>query len=145
AAGKGAGWGFQFGNPYFLLAMTTLVTLIALNLFGVFEITPGSGVLTTATGLASKQGNAGAFFNGLLATVLATSCSAPFLGAAIGFAFAPSQTALTTLAIFLTVGIGLACPYVILAWQPGWLKFLPKPGVWMERFKIAMGFAMLAA
>jgi len=143
-AGKGAGWGFQFGNPYFLLAMTTLVTLIALNLFGVFEITPGSGVLTTATGLASKQGAAGAFFNGLLATVLATSCSAPFLGAAIGFAFALNQPALTIL-IMLMVGVGLAAPYLILSWQPAWLKILPRPGPWMERFKVAMGFPMIAA
>src|SRR5207253_5720879 len=87
AAGSKAGWGFQFGNPYFLVVMTTLVTLIALNLFGVFEITLGSGTLTAATSLSSKHGTAGAFFNGLLATLLATSCSAPFLGAAVGFAF----------------------------------------------------------
>ncbi len=144
AAGKGAGWGFQFGNPYFLVTMTTLVTLIALNLFGVFEITLGSGVLTTATGLASKQGAAGAFFNGLLATVLATSCSAPFLGAAIGFAFALNKAALTAL-ILLTVGVGLAAPYLVLSYQPAWLRLLPRPGPWMERFKVAMGFPMAAA
>jgi thiol:disulfide interchange protein len=143
SAGKGAGWGFQFGNPYFLVAMTTLVTLIALNLFGVFEITLGSGTLTAATTLASKQGAAGAFFNGLLATVLATSCSAPFLGAAIGFAFALSKPAITVL-ILLTVGAGLALPYLLLSFQPAWLRLLPKPGPWMERFKVAMGFPMLA-
>ena len=144
AAGKGAGWGFQFGNPYFLIAMTTLVTLIALNLFGVFEITLGSGALTAATNLASKHGAAGAFFNGLLATVLATSCSAPFLGAAIGFAFALSKPVITIL-ILLTVGVGLASPYLVLSWQPAWLRVLPKPGRWMERFKVAMGFPMIAA
>jgi len=143
-AGKGAGWGFQFGNPYFLVAMTTLVTLIALNLFGVFEITLSSGTLTAATTLASKHGAAGAFFNGLLATVLATSCSAPFLGAAIGFAFALSKPAVTVL-ILLTVGAGLAAPYLLLCYQPAWLKLLPRPGPWMERFKVAMGFPMLAA
>ncbi len=143
-AGKGAGWGFQFGNPYFLVGMATLVTLIALNLFGVFEITLGAGALTAATSLASKQGAAGAFFNGLLATVLATSCSAPFLGAAIGFAFALNNVALTIL-ILLTVGAGLALPYLLLSYQPAWLKLLPKPGPWMERFKVAMGFPMLAA
>jgi thiol:disulfide interchange protein/DsbC/DsbD-like thiol-disulfide interchange protein len=143
-AGKGAGWGFQFGNPYFLLAMTTLVTLIALNLFGVFEITLGSGALTAATNLASKHGAAGAFFNGLLATVLATSCSAPFLGAAIGFAFALSRPVITMF-ILLTVGLGLASPYLVLSWQPAWLRVLPKPGPWMERFKVAMGFPMIAA
>src|ERR1051326_8845870 len=144
AAGKSAGWGFQFGNPYFLIGMTTLVTLIALNLFGVFEITLGSGTLTAATQLASKQGAAGAFFNGLLATVLATSCSAPFLGAAIGFAFALKSAALMIL-ILLTVGIGLSVPYLVLSWRPDWLKFLPKPGPWMQRFKVAMGFPMIAA
>ncbi|HTL16436.1 MAG TPA: thioredoxin family protein, partial [Patescibacteria group bacterium] len=145
AAGHKAGWGLQFSSPYFLVVMTVLVTLIALNLFGVFEVHLGGRAMDTAASLSSGHGAAGAFFNGLLATVLATSCTAPFLGAAVGFAFAPSQSAVTTLLIFLTVGIGLAFPYVVLAWEPGWLKFLPKPGAWMERFKIAMGFPMLAA
>lgn len=145
AAGHKAGWGVQFSSPYFLIAMTCLVTLIALNLFGVFEVHLGGRAMDTAANLSSRHGAAGAFFNGLLATVLATSCTAPFLGAAVGFAFAPSQTALTTVLIFLSVGVGLALPYVLLAWQPGWLKFLPKPGLWMERFKVAMGFPMMAA
>ena len=145
AAGHKAGWGVQFSSPYFLVGITTLVTLIALNLFGVFEVQLGGRAMDTAASLSSGHGAAGALFNGLLATVLATSCTAPFLGAAVGFAFAPSQSAFTTLAIFLTVGVGLALPYVVLAWQPGWLKFLPKPGAWMERFKVAMGFPMLAA
>ena len=145
AAGHKAGWGIQFGNVYFLVIMTTLATLIALNLFGVFEVTLEGRTMGAAANLSSKHGAAGAFFNGLLATVLATSCTAPFLGAAIGFAFAPSQTALITLLVFLTIGVGLALPYVVLTWQPGWLKFLPKPGPWMERFKVAMGFPMLAA
>ncbi|HSU56314.1 MAG TPA: thioredoxin family protein, partial [Candidatus Dormibacteraeota bacterium] len=140
----GAGWGFQFGNPYFLIAMTTLVTLIALNLFGVFEVTLSSGALTAASQLASKQGAAGAFFNGLLTTVLATSCSAPFLAAAVGFASA-LKNPLVAMLVMLTVGIGLAAPYLILSWQPSWLRFLPKPGAWMERFKVAMGFPMAAA
>jgi thiol:disulfide interchange protein DsbD len=144
AAGKSIGWGFQFDNPYFLIAMTTLVTLIALNLFGVFEIALGSGALTAANQLASKRGAAGAFFNGLLATVLATSCSAPIFAPAIGFAFALKSAVLLIL-IFLTAGIGLAAPYLILSWQPDWLKFLPKPGPWMQRFKVAMGFPMIAA
>lgn len=145
AAGHKAGWGIQFSSPYFLIAITTLVTLIALNLFGVFEVTLGGRTMNAAADLSSRHGSAGAFFNGLLATVLATSCTAPFLGAAVGFAFAPNQRASTTVAVFLSVGLGLACPYVLLAWQPGWLRFLPKPGLWMERFKVAMGFPMLAA
>jgi thiol:disulfide interchange protein DsbD len=99
--------------------------------------------MDAASRLSSRHGAAGTFFNGLLATVLATSCTAPFLSAAIGFAFA--QPAPIILLILSTVGVGLAAPYVILSWQPGWLKFLPKPGAWMERFKVVMGFPMLAA
>jgi len=98
--------------------------------------------MNSAGTLASKQGPAGAFFNGVLATVLATPCTAPFLGAALGFAF--SQPSAIIVLIFSTVGLGLALPYVILSWQPAWLKLLPKPGAWMEKFKIAMGFPMLA-
>jgi thiol:disulfide interchange protein/DsbC/DsbD-like thiol-disulfide interchange protein len=143
AAGSKAGWGFQFGNPYFLVIMTTLVTLVALNLFGVFEVTLGSRTLTAATSLSSKHGGTGAFFNGLLATILATSCSAPFLGAAVGFAFA--QPAVIICLVMMTVGLGLAAPYIVLSWHPAWLKFLPKPGAWMEKFKVAMGFPMMAA
>ena len=142
AAGHKAGWGMQFGNPQFLVVLTALVTLVALNLFGVFEVNPDARVMDAAGTLALKHGPAGAFFNGVLATILATPCTAPFLGAALGFAF--TQTAGIIVLMFVVVGLGLASPYVVLSWQPGWLKFLPKPGVWMERFKVAMGFPMLA-
>ncbi|MEP6664587.1 MAG: protein-disulfide reductase DsbD domain-containing protein, partial [Verrucomicrobiota bacterium] len=142
AAGHTAGWGIQFGNPQFLVVLTVLVTLVALNLFGLFEINLGGRAMGAAGTLAARQGTAGAFFNGVLTTVLATPCTAPFLGAALGFAFA--QTAPIIALIFLTVGMGLAFPYVVLSWQPAWLKFLPKPGAWMEKFKIAIGFPMLA-
>jgi thiol:disulfide interchange protein len=142
AAGHQAGWGMQFGNPIFLVCLTVLVTLVTLNLFGVFEVTLGGRALDAAGSLASKHGAAGAFFNGVLATVLATPCTAPFLSIALGFAFA--QSAAFIVLIFLAVGVGLAAPYVVLSWNPAWLKFLPKPGAWMEKFKIAMGFPMLA-
>jgi thiol:disulfide interchange protein DsbD len=142
AAGHRAGWGMQFGSPEFLVALTTLVTLIALNLFGLFEVSPGGRVLGAAGDLAARHGPAGAFFNGVLATVLATPCTAPFLGAALGFAFTQPPPVIAL--VFLTVGLGLAAPYVLLSWNPGWLRFLPKPGPWMERFKVAMGFPMLA-
>ena len=141
AAGHKAGWGMQFSNPQFIVGMAALITLVALNLFGVFEVMLGSSAIGAAGELASQHGASGAFFNGVLATVLSTPCSAPFLGAALGFAF--SQPAGIILLIFLTVGLGLASPYVILSWQPAWLKFLPKPGAWMEKFKMAMGFPML--
>ena len=142
AAGHHAGWGMQFGSPVFVVCLTTLVTLVALNLFGVFEVTAGGRALDTAGNLASKHGAPGAFFNGLLATALATPCTAPFLSGALGFAFA--QSASIIVLVFLFVGLGLAAPYVLLSFNPAWLKFLPKPGAWMEKFKIAMGFPMLA-
>ena len=142
AAGHQAGWGMQFGNPEFVVGLTVLVTLVALNLFGLFEVNPGGRVLGAAGAVASRHGAAGAFFNGVLATILATPCTAPFLGAALGFAFAQPPAVIAL--FFLAVGLGLASPYVVLSWKPGWLKLLPKPGAWMERFKVAMGFPMLA-
>jgi thiol:disulfide interchange protein DsbD len=141
-AGGRAGWSTAFQNPQFRVLITTLITLVALNLFGVFEITLGGGALDAASQLTAKEGTAGAFFNGVLATVLATPCTAPFLGVAIGFAF--TQPPFIIGLMFLAVGLGLAAPFVALCWQPRWLKVLPKPGAWMERFKIAMGFPMLA-
>jgi thiol:disulfide interchange protein len=141
-AGNLASWGMQFQNPIFVVSITTLVVLVSLNLFGLFEVYIGGGTLTAASELASKEGVSGAFFNGVLATILATPCTAPALGSAIGFAIA--QPPLVILAVFSMVAIGLAAPYVILAFKPNWLKFLPKPGNWMVKFKIAMGFPMLA-
>jgi thiol:disulfide interchange protein DsbD len=142
AAGHRAGWGMQFGNPEFLVALTTLVTLVGLNLFGLFEVSPGAGLAGAAGALAARHGPAGAFFNGVLATVLATPCTAPLLGAALGFAF--TQRPAIIVLMFLTVGLGLAAPYVVLSWAPAGLKFLPKPGPWMERLRVALGFPMLA-
>ena len=142
AAGQKAGWGLQFSNPYFIVALTVIVTLVALNLFGIFEITLSGGAMSAAGAASSRHGSAGAFMNGVLATVLATPCTAPFLGASLGFAFA--QPAHMIVLFFIVIALGLASPYLLLSWNPRWLKFLPKPGAWMERFKIGMGFPMLA-
>ena len=142
ATGRQIGWGIQFGNSVFIVGLTTLIMLVALNLFGVFEITPGAKVMDAAGTVTSKHGAAGAFFNGLLATTLAASCTAPILVAALAFAF--SKSPIYVLLIFLFIGLGLAAPYVILSSNPALLKFMPKPGAWMEKFKIAMGFPMLA-
>ncbi|HLX72824.1 MAG TPA: protein-disulfide reductase DsbD domain-containing protein [Verrucomicrobiae bacterium] len=142
SAGHRAGWGMQFGDPRFVAGLTILVVLVALNLFGVFEVNLGGRAMSAAGELASKHGFAGAFFNGVLATILATPCTAPFLSIALGFAF--SQQAAIILLIFLSVGVGLALPYLVLSFQPSWLKWLPKPGAWMEKFKMFMGFPMLA-
>ncbi|MBI4025550.1 MAG: thioredoxin family protein [Verrucomicrobia bacterium] len=141
-AGAQVGWGFQFQNPAFVMFMALVVTVIALNFFGVFEFELAPAALGAADHLASRQGIAGAFFNGVLATALATPCTAPFLAPALGFAF--SQPPAAILAIFTAAGAGLALPYVVLAWEPRLLKWLPKPGAWMLRFKQAMGFPMIA-
>lgn len=142
SAGGIASWGMQYQNPVFLVGMTALVMLIALNLFGAFEITLGGSALGAAGELASREGKSGAFFNGMLATVLGTSCTAPFLTFAIGYAL--SQPAWVTVVVFSTMAVGLAAPYVLLTWNPRLMKFLPKPGAWMDSFKKAMGFPMLA-
>ena len=141
-AGGIAGWGSAFRNPQFRFVITILITLVTLNLFGIFEVTLSGRAMGAASDLTNKSGGAGAFFNGVLATVLATPCTAPFLGVALGFAF--TQAPLIIVLIFLCVGLGLALPFVVLCWEPRLLKFLPKPGAWMEKFKIAMGFPMLA-
>ena len=141
-AGGNAVWGMQFSNPIFVVALTTLVTLVALNLFGVFEVTLSSGTMTAANSLAQKKGSTGAFFNGVLMTVLATPCTAPLLIGALGFAFTQPPAVIVT--IFATAGLGLASPYLVLSLNPSLLRFLPKPGNWMVAFKQSMGFPMMA-
>ena len=144
---KGGGsqvtWGaFQFQNPWFVIALSVLVFLFALNLFGVFEITLPGSAATSLDHAASKRGYAGSFFQGLFATLLATPCTAPFLGSALGFAFA--QSGAVILAVFASVALGMSLPYLLLSERPGWRKWIPKPGTWMERFKQFMGFPLLA-
>jgi thiol:disulfide interchange protein DsbD len=136
--------GVLFQSSTFLVIMAILVVLISLNLFGVFEVTFDTSNLDGASTLARKEGYTGAFFNGVLATALATPCSAPFLSLSLGFALQPGQKPSVTLLMYLMAGVGLALPYVILCFQPRWLKLLPKPGNWMVRFKVLMGFPMLA-
>lgn len=142
-AGGVANWGDAFRNPQFQVILTILMTLIALNLFGVFEITLGGKALGAASELSARPGFPGAFFNGVLATALATPCTAPFLGVALAFAF--TQPPLVTVLVFLAAGFGLAFPFVVICFNPRLLKVLPKPGAWMEKFKNLMGFPMLAA
>ncbi len=142
SAGRSASWGMQFQNPIFLVSITTLVTLVALNLFGVFEVTLHSGAMGAASDLSGRKGPTGAFFNGVFTTILATPCTAPFLAGALGFAF--GQPPAILMALFLAAGLGLATPYLLLSIQPAWLAFLPKPGNWMITFKTVMGFPMAA-
>lgn len=141
AAGGAAGWGFQFQNAGFLVGMTVLTTLLALNLFGVFEIWLPSNAQTGISKGASRKGLVGSFLNGVLMTLLSTPCSAPFLGSAMGFAF--SQPPVILLLFFTSAGLGLAFPYLMLSIFPSTLRWIPKPGDWMVRFKQFLGFLML--
>jgi len=142
SAGGRATWAFQFQNPWFNLAISAVVFVFALNLFGVFEIVlPGRAALAMDSA-GSGSGYGASFFQGVFATLLATPCTAPFLGAALGFAF--SQTPAMILVMFGTVAFGMALPYLLLSAQPGWLKWVPRPGAWMERLKQFMAFPLLA-
>ena len=131
ATGSHAGWGFQLQSPGFLAVLASFMFFFALSLAGQFDI--GLSLTSVGGDLAKKQGYAGSFFTGVLATVVATPCTAPLMGAAIGFALA--QTAGVTFAVFTALALGLAAPYVLLSWQPAWVRVLPRPGAWMEVFK----------
>jgi thiol:disulfide interchange protein DsbD len=136
-------WGaFQFQSPYFVVGLSALVFLFAMNLFGVFEITLPGSAATSLDHAGSGGGYVASFFQGLFATLLATPCTAPFLGSALGFAFGQSPSVI--LAMFASVALGMSIPYVLLSARPGWRKWIPKPGTWMERLKQFMGFPLLA-
>jgi thiol:disulfide interchange protein len=141
ATGRTVLWGFLFQYPAFLIGMAVVILLFSLSLFGMFYITL-PGTQQRVDELARKEGPLGTFFKGVLATTLSTPCTAPFLGTAVGFAL--TQKAATVLAIFFTIGLGMAMPYFALMINPGLIKFIPKPGYWMEKFKEAMGFVLLA-
>ncbi len=139
AAGSQIGWGFQLQSPLFVAAMASLFFVIGLNLMGVFEI----GLFTSRIG-AKAHGESGqrAFMDGVLATLVATPCTAPFMGAALGAAIVlPTAQALL---IFTALGAGMALPYVLLANMPALVHKLPKPGAWMETLKQVLAFPMLA-
>ncbi len=142
AMGSEVTWAFQFQNPWFNFIVGGVVFVFALNLFGVFEIVLPGRAVTSMSEAGSHRGLAGSFAQGILATLLATPCTAPFLGTALGFAF--SQTPTVIAAMFTSIAAGMGAPYVMLAAKPGWMRFLPKPGAWMERFKQFMGFPLAA-
>ncbi|MBI3586426.1 MAG: thioredoxin family protein [Ignavibacteriales bacterium] len=144
-AGQQVGWGFQFQEPMFVIFMSLIVFAFGLSLFGVYEIRlPGAAVESISGAVAQQRGKGylSSFSEGIFATILATPCTAPFLGTALGFAF--SQPAWIILLIFFFVAFGMALPYLLLTSKPAWMKFLPKPGTWMENAKQFMGFLMMA-
>jgi len=140
-SGELVGWGFQFQNPGFVIALLSIIFVFALSLFGVFTIrAPGMQKAAKASG---KGGYVGSFVTGIFAVLLSTPCSAPLLGSAIGFAF--TQPSLIIILLFLVVGLGLAIPFILLGFWPKAIQKLPKPGNWMVTFEQLMGFLLLAA
>ncbi|HEU5246047.1 MAG TPA: protein-disulfide reductase DsbD domain-containing protein, partial [Candidatus Udaeobacter sp.] len=143
SAGRDVTWGgFQFTNAYFVLALSVIVLVFALNLFGVFEISLPQSMTRGLLSTGERKDDVGSFLQGVFATVLATPCTAPFLGTALGFAF--SQSPAVILAMFVAIAAGMSAPYLLLSAQPAWLRFLPRPGPWMQHLKQFMGFLLLA-
>ncbi|MFP4312998.1 MAG: protein-disulfide reductase DsbD family protein [Alphaproteobacteria bacterium] len=138
AGGQHIGWGFQLQNPVIISLLAYLLFVIGLNLAGFFEISNTFG--NAGQKLTQGQGLSSSFFTGVLATIVATPCTAPFMGVAIGYALL--QPSYIALAIFAALGFGLALPYLLLAFAPPLQKFMPKPGAWMETFKQFLAFPM---
>lgn len=141
AYGGDVTWGQQMGNPYFLGGIVILLFVLGLNLVGVFEM----GLFMTRVGGGGKksEGYAGSFVSGIVTTLVATPCSGPFLGAAMGYTLA--QPALIALFLFTIFGLGIAMPYLVMSFFPSLIKMLPRPGEWMETFKKLMAFTLFAA
>ena len=139
-AGEQLGWGFQLQSPLFVSLLALLFFVMGLNLSGVFEF--GNVAPSSVRGWTSRNRTLDAFGTGVLAVVVASPCTAPFMGAALGFALA--QPASETVAVFLALGVGMALPYVLLAWFPAWRRALPRPGAWMVRFKQLLAFPLYA-
>jgi thiol:disulfide interchange protein DsbD len=134
-------WGFQFQSPIFSLLVAYLFFVIGLNLAGMFEV--GGSFAGVGQGLTAKSGTTGAFFTGVLAVVVATPCTAPFMAAALGFAL--SQPAPQTFAVLLAMGLGLALPFLALATVPALQRLMPRPGLWMDRLRQFLAFPMFAS
>jgi thiol:disulfide interchange protein DsbD len=141
SAGDQLGWGFQLQNPAVVAGLALQMLLVALNLSGLFEV--GTSLQGVGSGLATKAGLSGSFFTGVLAVVVAAPCTAPFMGPALGWAL--TQPPAAALVVFLALGIGFALPFVAVAFVPGLLARLPRPGPWMEGFKKLLAFPMYGA
>lgn len=143
AAGGAVGWGFQLQSPLFVTLLATLFFLMALNLSGVFEV--GLGVQAAAGNLdvrGSRGGKIDAFFSGVLATVVATPCTAPLMGAALGFTL--SQPGYVGMLVFTAIALGMATPVVALSFFPAWLRHLPRSGAWMVTLRQFLAFPLFA-
>ncbi len=140
AGGAAIGWGFHLQSPVFVALLVYLFLILGLSLSGVIEI--GTGIMGLGSRFAEREGHAGSFFTGVLATVVASPCTAPFMGTALGFAL--TQGAPVTLAVFAALGLGMALPFLVLALVPGMSRFLPRPGPWMLRIKQVLALPLYA-
>jgi len=141
AAGSQIGWGFQLQSPPFIAVLIVLFFLIGLNLLGAFEFTFGSGLANSRAARSLEgEGPRGSFATGVLVAAVASPCTAPFMGAALGYAV--TQSAAVGLAVFALLGLGMATPYLVLTLVPAWLARLPRAGAWMERLRQVMAFPM---
>lgn len=142
SVGKELGWGFQLQEPIFVGFLTLLFTVMALSLAGVFEI--GAGLANLGASASKSSGAKAALFSGVLAVAVASPCTAPFMGSALGVALASSISWFSTLLIFVFLGVGMALPYVLISAIPQAAKLMPKPGMWMETFKQILSFPLFA-
>jgi thiol:disulfide interchange protein DsbD len=140
SSGNQLGWGFQLQSPGFVLALAMVLFAFGLNMSGLFEV--GQSAVGVGSDLTGKSGMVGSFFSGVLATVVATPCAAPFLAPALGAALALPP--LGSFAVFTFIALGLSSPYLLLSAFPAMIKWLPRPGAWMETFKQFMGFLLYA-
>jgi thiol:disulfide interchange protein DsbD len=140
AGGQSIGWGFQLQSPAVVAALAGLLLALSLMLLGVFEL--GVSLMSVGGRLSGKDSLAASFASGALAVVLATPCTAPFMGGAVVLALVAPP--LAAFAVFTAMAAGMAAPYLVLSWWPVWLRLLPRPGAWMESFKQAMAFPLLA-
>ena len=140
SSGSMIGWGYQLQSPV-VVGVLTLI-MLGIGLILLTNINIGTGLTTLGNSVQSKNDYSGSFFTGVLAVVVASPCTAPFMGAAVGYALL--QPSFATLPIFLSLGLGFAGPYVVLALKPEWISSLPKPGAWMETLKQFFAFPMIA-
>ena len=140
AMGESIQWGAQMGNPYFVGFIIVLLFLLGLNMAGVFEF--GHSLTSVGGKVTNKGGYTSSFMSGVLTTLIATPCSGPFLGTAMSYTF--NQPPAIAMVLFTVFGLGIAFPYVVLSFFPPLIKKLPKPGPWMDTFKITMAFALFA-
>lgn len=141
SSGEAFGWGFQFQNPLFVLVLLTIIFIFSLSLFDLYTFNaPGKGMETASRHSAGKSYSS-SFITGIFAVLVATPCTAPFMGAALGFAF--SQTPTVIILIFTALSLGFALPFILLGLFPGLIGKIPKPGKWMNTFKEFMGFLLL--